>query len=425
MLPGAVITREHSGTDRVLPSTIVSIRSLNARDLTPEGKMLELSRKAGAIAQSEIRIMSVECERVRGINLAQGICDTEVPEPVQRKAIEAIRSRHNSYTRLDGVSGLRLAIAEKMREYNRVEADPERNIVVTAGSTGAFYSACMALLNPGDEVIVFEPYYGYHVNTLRALDSVPVYVTMHPPRWLFSREQLERAVTARTRAIVLNSPANPSGKVFSQEELEFVAELAIRHDLFVITDEIYEYFLYDDNQHISPASLPGMADRTITISGFSKTYSITGWRIGYAVSDERWAQPIGYFHDLAYICAPSPFQHAVTAGLEELTADFYTKLAEEYRAKRDLLCTTLEQVGLCPSWPQGSYYVLADASSLPGSNSKEKAMHLLSQTGVASVPGEAFFSEGGRSLLRFCFAKTDADLEEACRRLSKISVGAL
>ena len=387
--------------------------------------MLELSRKAAGIAQSEIRVMSVECERARGINLAQGICDTEVPEPVQRAAIEAIRSRQNSYTRLDGLTELRCAIARKMRDYNGVTADPEREIVVTAGSTGAFYSACLALLNPGDEIVVFEPYYGYHVNTLRALDCVPVYVTMHPPRWIFSREQCEQAITSKTRAIVLNTPANPSGKVFTREELEFIADLAIRHDLFVITDEIYEYFLYDDNEHLSPGSLPGMADRTITISGFSKTYSITGWRIGYAVCDARWAHSIGYFHDLAYICAPSAFQHGVTAGLEELTSDFYSSLADEYRAKRDLLCTTLEQVGLSPSWPQGSYYVLADASALPGSSSKEKAMHLLSSIGVAAVPGEAFFSEGGKNLLRFCFAKTDADLEEACRRLSRTSVAAV
>jgi aminotransferase len=386
--------------------------------------MLELSRKARGIAQSEIRIMSVECDKVLGINLAQGICDTEVPEPVQRQAIEAIRSRKNSYTRLDGVSQLRRAVARKMREYNRVEADPEREIVVTAGSTGAFYSTCMALLNPGDEVIVFEPYYGYHVNTLRALDCVPVYVTMHPPRWIFSRDHFEQAITPKTRAMILNSPANPSGKVFSREELEFIAELAIRHDLFVITDEIYEYFLYDQNEHISPASLPGMAERAITISGLSKTFSITGWRIGYAVCNARWAHSIGYFHDLAYICAPSPLQHGVTAGLEELTPKFYQDLAKEYRGKRDLLCTTLEQIGLNPSWPQGSYYVLADATSLPGTDSKQKAMHLLSQAGVASVPGEAFFSEGGRNLLRFCFAKTDSDLEEACRRLSRISVAA-
>ena len=364
--------------------------------------------------------MSVECDKVRGINLAQGICDTEVPEPVQRAAAEAIRTRRNSYTRLDGIAQLRHAIAHKMRDYNKVSADPEREIVVTSGSTGAFYSACMALLDPGDEVIVFEPFYGYHVNTLRALDCVPVYVTMHPPRWIFSRDHFERAITSKTKAIILNTPANPSGKVFSREELEFIANLAIERDLFVITDEIYEYFLYDQNEHLSPASLPGMLDRTITISGFSKTYSITGWRLGYAVCDERWAQSIGYFHDLAYICAPSPFQHGVTAGLEELTLDFYRQLAGEYCAKRDLLCTTLEQAGLPPSWPQGSYYVLADASALPGDNSKEKAMYLLTHTGVASVPGEAFFSGGGRNLLRFCFAKTDADMEEACRRLSRI-----
>jgi len=384
--------------------------------------MLELSRKASGVAQSEIRIMSVECEKVRGINLAQGICDTEVPEPVQRVAVEAIHSRQNSYTRLDGVAQLRCAIGRKMSEYNHVGADPEREIVVTAGSTGAFYSACMALLNPGDEVIVFEPYYGYHVNTLLALDCVPVYITMHPPEWIFSREHLQSAVSAKARAIIVNTPANPSGKVFTREELESVAEIAVENDLFVITDEIYEYFLYDQNQHISPACLPGMAERCITISGFSKTYSITGWRIGYAVCDARWAQSIGYFHDLAYICAPSPFQHGVAAGLEELKPEFYKELAAEYRAKRDLLCTTLEQIGLAPSWPQGSYYVLADASALPGSNSKEKAMYLLANAGVASVPGEAFFSGGGRNLLRFCFAKTDSDLQEACRRLSRLPV---
>src|SRR5215475_1211203 len=384
--------------------------------------MPSLSKAAAHIVQSDIRTMSVECEKVQGINLAQGICDTEVPLPVRQRAIQAIEGGQNSYTRLDGIATLRDAIARKMSDYNHIEADPERDVVVTAGSTGAFYSACMALLNPGDEVVVFEPYYGYHVNTLLALECVPVYVTMHPPEWIFSRDHLQNAVGPKTRAIIVNSPANPSGKVFTREELEFIAEVAVRNDLFVITDEIYEYFLYDQNQHCSPASLPGMVERCITISGFSKTYSITGWRIGYAVCDSRWAQSIGYFHDLAYICAPSTFQHGVAAGLEELKQEIYEALAMEYRAKRDLLCTTLEQIGLSPSWPQGSYYVLADASALPGSNSKEKAMYLLANAGVASVPGEAFFSGGGRNLLRFCFAKTDSDLQEACRRLSRLSV---
>jgi aminotransferase len=315
--------------------------------------MPSLSKAASHIVQSDIRTMSVECEKVRGINLAQGICDTEVPLPVRRRAIEAIEGGQNSYTRLDGIATLRTAIARKMRDYNSVSCDPEREVVVTAGSTGAFYSACQALLDPGDEVIVFEPYYGYHVNTLTALHIQPAYVTLRSPDWTFTATDLERVITSRSRAIIVNSPANPSGKVFSGEELQWIADLASRHDLFVFTDEIYEYFLFDGSKHISPASLPGMAERTITISGFSKSFSITGWRLGYAVCGARWASAIGYFHDLAYICAPSPFQHAVTAGLNELKKDFYTELASEYAYKRDLLCNTLEEMGLMPSIPKG------------------------------------------------------------------------
>ena len=387
--------------------------------------MPSLSKLAGSIRQSEIRVMSVECEKVKGINLAQGICDTELPPPVRRGAEQAIASGLNSYTRLDGIGELRSAIARKMRAYNRMECDPEREVVVTAGSTGAFYSACMALLNPGDEVVVFEPYYGYHVNTLLAMHAKPSYVTLRAPEWKFTKKDLERAITPQTRAIVVNTPANPSGKVFSAEELGWVAECAQKNDLFVFTDEIYEYFLYDGRAHVSIASLPGMRERTVTISGFSKTFSITGWRLGYCVADGRWTGAIGYFHDLAYICAPSPFQHAAAAGLNELKSDFYRELGEDYARKRRLLCDALRKSGLEPCEPQGSYYVLADASALPGRTSKEKAMFLLAETGVAAVPGAAFYhGGGGEQLLRFCFAKTDADLEEGCRRLAKLRVTA-
>ena len=383
--------------------------------------MPRLSEIASNIVQSEIRVMSVECEKVRGVNLAQGICDTEVPLPVRRGAEAAIESGLNSYTRLDGIATLRSAIAQKMRDYNQVEADPEQEIVVTAGSTGAFYCACMALLNPGDEVVVFEPYYGYHVHTLTAMHAVPVFVTLTPPDWSFSRAALERAITPKTRAIIVNSPANPSGKVFTAEELGWIAALASEHDLFIFTDEIYEYFLYDGRSHISPATLPGMRERCITISGFSKTFSITGWRIGYAVCDRRWAGAIGYFHDLAYICAPSPFQHGVAAGLEELRPEFYSSLAAEYAAKRDLLCRALEAAGLKPNIPQGAYYILADVSTLPGTTSKQKAMYLLKETGVAAVPGDSFYNGGaGANLLRFCFAKTDSELRDACQRLEQL-----
>ena len=370
--------------------------------------------------------MSVECEKVRGVNLAQGVCDTPVPLEVRQAAEHAIERGHNSYTRLDGVHPLRQQIARKMREFNHIECDPENEIVVTAGSTGAFYCAALALLNPGDEVILFEPYYGYHLHTIESVNAVPSYVTLRAPDWTFTPEQLERAVTPRTRAIVVNSPANPSGKVFTRTELEWIAECAKKHDLFIFTDEIYEYFLYDGLEHLSVASLPGMGERTITISGYSKTFSITGWRIGYSVSDARWAHAIGYYSDLCYVCAPAPLQYGVAAGIEALSSRFYDHLRHDYKKKRDLLCSILTDIGLMPSVPKGAYYVLADASRLPGETSKQKAMYLLEKTGVATVPGQAFFhDETGENILRFCYAKTDRDLEEACARLQKLKLAAV
>jgi aminotransferase len=383
---------------------------------------ISLSKRADQIVQSEIRQMSIECERMNGINLSQGVCDTEVPLSVRRGAQAAIDAGSNSYTRYDGVAELRQAIARKMRDYNSIEADPETDIVVSGGSTGSFYCACLALLNPGDEVILFEPYYGYHVNTLLAVEAVPTYVAMKAPDWTFSREDLEAVLTPKTKGIMVNTPGNPSGKVFSLAELEWIAEFAERHDLFVFTDEIYEYFLYDGVPHISPGSLPGMADRTITISGFSKTYSITGWRIGYSVSHSRWAKMIGYMNDLVYVCAPAPLQYGVVSGLEDLDSEFYDELAREYAAKRDRICGALQKAGLTPSVPQGAYYVLADVSRLPGQTSKEKAMSLLFESGVATVPGEAFFHDSnGENFVRFCYAKPDAELEEACRRIENMA----
>lgn len=381
---------------------------------------LSLSLRAARTVQSEIRAMSVACERVQGINLAQGVCDTEVPAPVREGARQAMEQGINSYTRAEGLAPLRQAIAEKMRAFNGIECDPETEIIVNSGSTGSFYAACLALLNPGDEVILFEPYYGYHLNTLVAVEAVPLYVTLRAPDWTFSREDLERTVTLRTRAIMLNSPANPSGKVFSREELEWIAGFAKRHDLFVFTDEIYEYFIYEGS-HISMATLPGMRERTITMSGYSKTFSITGWRIGYTVCDRRWVQGISYFHDLIYVCAPAPLQIGVAEGIRQLPESFYRNISQEYVHKRDQLCGVLSEIGLTPSVPKGAYYVLSDASILPGKTSRDKAMCLLQETGVASVAGSAFYhGAGGENLIRFCFAKTDAELAEACRRLKTL-----
>ncbi len=382
---------------------------------------LSLSKRAARTAQSEIRTMSVECEKVKGINLAQGVCDTEVPEIVRAGAKQAIDAGLNSYTRCDGIAELRQAVAEKMRNFNGIDCDPETEVIISAGSTGSFYTACLALLNPGDEVILFEPYYGYHLHTLIAVDAVPLFVTLQAPDWRFSPEALERIVTPRTRGILINTPANPSGKIFTRQELELIAAFAQKHDLFVFTDEIYEYFLFE-GRHISMATLPGMRSRTITMSGYSKTFSITGWRIGYTVCDSQWSQAIAYFNDLVYVCAPAPLQKGVAEGIRKLPLDFYRQISEEYIHKRDLLCGTLEEVGLTPFVPKGAYYVLADASSLPGANGKEKSRYLLRESGVAAVAGSAFFhGGGGDNLLRFCFAKTDAELAEACRRLKGLA----
>ncbi len=382
---------------------------------------LSLSKRTESITQAEIRVMTLECEKVGGVNLSQGVCDIGVPPVVSAAAKQAMDDGFNSYTRHDGLPALRNAIAQKMLDFNGIQVNPENEVVVSAGSTGALYSACMALLNPGDEVILFEPYYGYHVNTLLAIEATPRYVTMQPPDWTFSDDDLYKALSRKTKAILICSPANPSGKVWTEQELKRIAQFAAHHDLFVFTDEIYEYFVYDSRRHISPGSLPELADRTITISGYSKTYSITGWRIGYCVCREKWAAMIGYISDLIYVCAPAPLQMGVAAGIRDLPSSFYSGLLDEFDRKRDLICSTLEDIGLKPHIPQGAYYVLADASSVPGKTSKEKAMHILERTGVAGVPGSAFFhAGGGENLIRFCYAKTDSELKKACDQLRRL-----
>lgn len=383
--------------------------------------MRTVSRRMADLAQSEIRAMTQACASVKGLNMAQGVCDTPVPPIVLEGAEKAIRDGYNVYTRFDGLPELREAIAGKLAHYNGIEADPETQLTVSAGATGAFHCACAALLNPGDEVILFEPYYQYHVSALVAVEAVPVAVQMQPPAWTYSMAQLEQIANSKTKAIIVNSPGNPSGKVFSRAELEALADFAQRHDLFVMTDEIYEYFLYDGRRHVSMASLPDMAERTVTIGGYSKTFSVTGWRIGYSVAAQPWARAIGAMNDLLYVCAPAPLQMGVARGIRELPDDFYGSLAREYQQKRDKFCSALAKAGLTPSTPEGAYYVLADVSRLPGDTGKARAMYLLEKTGVAGVPGKAFFTgHKGADFIRFSYAKTDADLDEACRRLTHV-----
>ena len=370
------------------------------------------------VKQSEIRNMSIECEKYGGINLSQGVCDLEVPSIVAQGAKQAIDDGVNAYTRYDGLNELREALAKRQKAFSGMPVDPDNEIIVSSGATGALFSAFLALLNAGDEVILFEPYYGYHTINLVSTQAVPVYVRMTPPDWTFSREDLDKAVTEKTKAILINTPGNPSGKVFTIEELKTISEFAIENDLFVFTDEIYEYFVYDGRQHIPPASLPGMRERTIMVSGLSKTYSITGWRVGYVICDAKWATAIGYFSDMLYACAPAPLQMGAAMGLMHLGPEFYDNISKEYQKKRDRICDALNTAGLTPFVPQGAYYVLCDISGIPGSSGKKKVMHLLKETKVAIVPGEAFYHDAaGENLARFCFAKDDAVLDEACRRL--------
>jgi aminotransferase len=384
---------------------------------------LHLSELAPRALQSEIRAMSMECDRIGGVNLAQGICDTEVPAPVAAGAIAAIQAGHNIYTRLDGIARLRQAIAAKMLRDRGMVVDPDREVLVTSGATGGLNAAVAALLNPNDEVILFEPFYGYHASELKSKRVVPVIVSLTAPvtpdaDWTLDMDALKAAITPKTRALIVNTPSNPAGKIFSRSELEALAAVATEHELFVFTDEIYEHFVYGDAEHISMATLPGMRERTILISGFSKTFSVTGWRLGYVVADAKWLGAMSYFHDLTYVCAPSALQHGVAAGLEQLGPEFYAGMAADHLEKRGRIVAALNDAGLTPYVPRGAYYILADASNIPGETASVKARWLLAKTGVASVAGSAFFrAGGGENLLRFCFAKKDHDLDDACARL--------
>lgn len=380
------------------------------------------SNRIDGLTQSFIRSMTRECERVGGINLGQGVCDLPTPSVILDATARAIEQDISTYSKYEGVDELRKHIAAKARSFNRLyEVDANSDITVSIGSTGAFNCVLQGLFDPGDQIIVFEPYYGYHVNTMTTAGIEPVFVTLPPPDWRLTREDLECVIGDRVRGILVNTPANPSGKVFSSTELELIAALCETHDLLAVTDEIYEYITFDTD-HVSLASLPGMWERTVTVSGFSKTFSITGWRLGYAIAPPHLNEAIGLVNDLLYICAPTPLQVGLARGMAELDTTYYRKMAEDYQAKRDTICATLADVGLSPCVPQGSYYVLADITPLGQQDDRAAAMHILEEVGVASVPGSSFFaSDTGRSLVRFCFAKAPDVLEEACTRLRRLS----
>ena len=379
---------------------------------------MRIAKRVQDLAQSDIRRMTRECERISGINLGQGICDLPTPAPVRDGAIAAIRENRSTYSFPEGARELREAIARKLSQDNGLRADPLSEICVTVGASGAYTAAIHALLDPGDGILLFEPYYGYHLNAALVAGLVPQFVTLSPPDFALRDQALEAAITESTRALVVCTPSNPSGKMFSREELALVARVARRRDLLVITDEIYEYIRYDGRPHLPPASIDGLQERTVTIMGLSKTFSITGWRLGYTFAPAEMTRAITLVNDLYYVCAPTPLQLGAAKGFDA-PRSYFDELQSGYQKKRDLICAALREARLPPIVPQGAYYVLADCGRLGFPTSREAAMHLLEATKVASVPGSAFYrGPEGERLLRFCFAKDDAVLEEACGRLA-------
>ncbi len=382
-----------------------------------------LASRTKRLRQSDIRAISALIDEVSGINLGQGICDMPVPSPIKQSTNEAVNNDHSTYSHYAGVEELRLRILGKIQSYNRIPATAADEIVVGVGATGVFVSAVLALFDPGDDVILFEPYYGYHKHILELLGCTTSFVRMQPPDWNVTIDEIESAIRDQTKAIVVTTPSNPCGKMWTTEELTELVALAKEHSLTIITDEIYEYILYDGAKHISPASLPDAYERTVTISGLSKTFNMTGWRLGYAVAQQETADAIGLISDLLYICAPTPLQHGVIRAFE-FGDEYYSEMQSAYHAKRELICSTLSDCGFDVPVPAGAYYVLADFGRLQKTRAgfgddREACETLIRTAGIGSIPGTAFYVDpaAGSTKLRFCFAKEMPVLEEACDRL--------
>jgi len=378
---------------------------------------LPMADRVRGIRQSDIRRYSAICQAMGGVNLSQGVCDQPAPREVKEAAQRAIDEDHAIYTHLKGIAPLRQAIARKMQAFNGIACDPETEVAVNVGTAGSFACSSLSILNPGDEAIVFSPFYSYHVNLLSLIGAKTAFVDLQPPDWKYDPAQLEAAFTSRTRMIVVNTPANPTGKVFSRSELKDIAELARRHNCWIVTDEIYEYITHEA-PHVSVGSFPEARDRTLTISGASKTYAVTGWRVGYTIGPPDMIERVAVVSDLFYICAPAPLQHGIVAGLA-LPETYYAQMRKDYEIKRNLMAATLERIGFAPYLPTGSYYMLAAFERGRWANAVVAAEDILERTGVASVPGSAFYRtpSDGQHQLRFCYAKKMPELEEACRRL--------
>jgi aspartate/methionine/tyrosine aminotransferase len=382
----------------------------------------DVSHKTKFFTESVIREMTRRALRAGAVNLAQGFPDFPAPTEIKEAAKRAIDEDFNQYAITHGSPNFRAAIAAKVKSYNKIECDRDKNVTVTCGATEAMIATLLAVINPGDEVIIFEPFYENYGPDVTLSGATARFVTLRDPDFSIDRKELEAAFTRRTKAIIINTPNNPTGKVFSKAELEMIAELCQHHDTLAITDEIYEHIIYEGAQHISIASLPGMADRTVTISGLSKTFSITGWRLAYTIACERLTSAIRKVHDFLTVGAPHPLQEAGAFALK-LPPKFYADLAAMYERKRATLLGALTNAGLKCRSPQGAYYIIADIGHLGFGDDFAAADFLLDQVGIAAVPGSSFYRhpELGKRKIRFTFSKSDETLARAAERLSKLN----
>jgi aspartate/methionine/tyrosine aminotransferase len=385
-----------------------------------------LSDKVALFTESVIREMTRQAILHNAVNLAQGFPDFSAPEEIKKAAQQAVAADVNQYAITWGAKNLRNAIARQMGVWQGISVDPEKEITVCCGSTEAMISTLLALCNAGDEIVVFEPFYENYGPDSVLSGATPKFVKLRPPQsddaeWTFDETELRRAFNRHTKAIIINTPNNPTGKVFTRAELELIRDLCVEFDVLAITDEIYEHILFDGTEHISMATLEGMRERTVTINGMSKTYSVTGWRVGWAVAPEKITNAIRKVHDFLTVGAPAPLQEAGATALS-LPPEYYAKLAEGYRRRRDHLIPALTKAGFKCFRPRGAYYVMTDISAFGYADDVSFAKYLVQEIGVATVPGSSFYRDprDGAKQVRFAFCKKPETLDAAARKLEKL-----
>lgn len=379
--------------------------------------MPQLSERTANFTDSVIRRMTRISNQYGAVNLSQGFPDFEPPREILDRLAEVTREDFHQYSITWGAQNFREALAAKIRHFSGIDVDPNSELTVTCGSTEAMMAAMMSVANPGEKVIVFSPFYeNYGADTILS-GAEPIYVPLNPPEFNFDPEILEDAFRQKPKAIILCNPSNPSGKVFSREELMIIADLAKKYDAFVITDEVYEHILYKPNVHTYMATLPGMADRTITCNSLSKTYSITGWRLGYTQANPEITERIKKVHDFLTVGAAAPLQEAAVTGLK-FGDDYYRDLQQKYTEKRNIFLSGLDSLGIRHTVPQGAYYILIDISEFGYESDLEFAEILARNVGVGTVPGSSFFREPENRYVRIHFAKKNETLNEALNRLS-------